>query len=395
MKLFIYKILKQVFCLISLLFFATEISIAQEISAPLSIENNSQFKVGNNTMVNVNNGETPMLVPPPCTAGTNNNFASAINLVINAAATSGTTCSSTLEVGENLDCNSAADQTVWYKFTATATTSYVQIVTTGSCYVGSAIWNVAALPTGNCHSYACQNAANGPLTEIYQLATVIGQIYYIQITYGSGGPCGNEGTFNINVQNAAPAGTISNIVPANANATCATAAAGCYLNQYNPTVAQVQAACTGYLATYTANQVNTQCFSFNVGNNGSGSLNIQEIVSSNCGPGNVTWADWTLYDASCATVSCGNLSSVVVSPVACNTSYTICWRYEVPGCTHTQTWPYVAWSSAAPPICVLPIELLYFNAHCDDGVVNLNWETLSETNNNYFKIGRASCRERV
>jgi hypothetical protein len=34
----------------------------------------------------------------------------------------------------------------------------------------------------------------------------------------------------------------------------------------------------------------------------------------------------------------------------------------------------------------LPIELLSFNAVCDDEKVNLNWATASETNNDYFTI---------
>jgi len=37
----------------------------------------------------------------------------------------------------------------------------------------------------------------------------------------------------------------------------------------------------------------------------------------------------------------------------------------------------------------LPVELLSFNANCDDGKVNLNWVTASETNNDYFTVERS------
>lgn len=37
----------------------------------------------------------------------------------------------------------------------------------------------------------------------------------------------------------------------------------------------------------------------------------------------------------------------------------------------------------------LPIELLYFNAECNDGKVNMNWATTSETNNDYFTVEKS------
>jgi len=37
----------------------------------------------------------------------------------------------------------------------------------------------------------------------------------------------------------------------------------------------------------------------------------------------------------------------------------------------------------------LPIELLYFNANLNTNGVDLNWETMSETNNNYFTIEKS------
>jgi hypothetical protein len=45
---------------------------------------------------------------------------------------------------------------------------------------------------------------------------------------------------------------------------------------------------------------------------------------------------------------------------------------------------------AAPPCVVLPIELISFDSKCDKGIVNLSWETATETNNDHFTIERSS-----
>ncbi len=37
----------------------------------------------------------------------------------------------------------------------------------------------------------------------------------------------------------------------------------------------------------------------------------------------------------------------------------------------------------------LPIELVFFDAKCNNGKVNINWTTATETNNNYFTIEKA------
>jgi hypothetical protein len=44
----------------------------------------------------------------------------------------------------------------------------------------------------------------------------------------------------------------------------------------------------------------------------------------------------------------------------------------------------------APPCVVLPIDLISFDAKCDDSKVNLNWETASQTNNDHFTIERSA-----
>jgi hypothetical protein len=61
--------------------------------------------------------------------------------------------------------------------------------------------------------------------------------------------------------------------------------------------------------------------------------------------------------------------------------------YTVTGSTICNEFsPYILTSSTNP----LPIELLSFNAKCNNDVVTINWSTASETNNEYFTIERSN-----
>ncbi|MBI2966415.1 MAG: hypothetical protein HYY40_01200 [Bacteroidetes bacterium] len=295
-----------------------------------------------------------------CSGGppANDNFSGAITLTVGAGAVAGNTCGATIEASENLDCNNGAGQSVWYKFTATGTTSYVIVdYTGGACYGGSAVWAVSSLPTGSCpHALSCQYDWYGPDLTKYQLSTVVGTTYYIQVIFWPGGGCGSGWCFNVNVQNSNPGGTITNPGPGLGQnvGTCSSPIAGCYLQQYAPSVATVTSSCPSYAVTLGVNMVWTSCYDFTT-NNSEGSVDIQNIVQSNCGPGNVIWANWTLYSATgCNQISCGDLNNVTVGGLTCNTTYVICFTFEVPNCTHTIEYPYLAWSSPAPPACVPP-----------------------------------------
>ncbi len=126
-----------------------------------------------------------------CTVtATNDNFANAQTLIVNGGTVSGTTCGS-LEPGETQGCNNGTES-VWYKFTATLASQFVQITqTSGGCYYGSAVYSITALPTSTCNNtdlISCQALNTGPITQLYQLTSLsIGTTYYIQIIYVSGG----------------------------------------------------------------------------------------------------------------------------------------------------------------------------------------------------------------
>jgi hypothetical protein len=249
-------------------------------------------------------GNTPL---PPCSpAAANNNYANAIILTVGAAAINGSTCMSTLEAGEALGCNTTATQSVWYRFTSTAGTSYVIIDATGSnCYVGSAVWPGAVLPTNRCTMLDCQCADYGPLVTVFKITGTAGTAYSIQVVYTSGGLCGNQGLFTIRAANSY-AGTISN--PGSTN-TCATANPGCYFVA-PPTVAAVTGTCTGYPLTTQTNLVNNYFVRFTTASVNSIQLSFQDIIQSTCGAGNVDWFFYRLFDASCNLLTCGDLGNL-------------------------------------------------------------------------------------
>ncbi len=338
----------------------------------------------------VKNTPSVLFLPPCCSGGppANNNFSGTANLVVGAAPISGNTCGATIEAGENLECNGSADQSVWYSFTATATTTYVVINSTGSCFVGSAIWVTASLPSGTCpHSLSCQASAYGPSTTAYQLATTVGQTYNIQITYPSGGPCGSGGCFDINVTNTNPGG-ITNPPPSN---TCATANPTCWFAS-PPTALQITSNCTQYAGPIGPNIIT--CVSVQFTNGGiSSQADFQGYITSNCGVGTINWFDWTLYDASCNYITCGAYPNMSLTSLECNTTYTLEYCFETGGCTWTNWYWYFNAPAAPPPCAVLLIELVSFTANCspkDGQQIKLNWLTAAETNNDYFTVERSA-----
>jgi hypothetical protein len=349
-----------------------------------------------------------------CAAPANDNFVNATLLTAGTTLTGQTTCGGTLEAGENLDCNSNAKTTVWYRFVATAATLYVNIWENNlpSNCLGAAVWSTASLPTGNCQALQCQDAVCTATGLFYSFSMEltnlsIGSIYYIQVSC----PTKAETTgFQIGVltTNTNPTiGTITVFNPPPVNA-CATAVPGCYINSFAPSAATIEASCPGYQFAqppYPTNigypagglqfgYVYSICYSF-TNLNTSGQIDIQNLLFT-CA-GNTFWMDYTLYSSACAILSCGNLSNLTVSGVACNTNYTICETFEAAcnfdnGLSATNgsnmgIIPFASWPSAAPASCsVLPIKLTDFSIDYKQtsNSVLLDWATATETNNHFF-----------
>ncbi|MBL7894477.1 MAG: T9SS type A sorting domain-containing protein [Bacteroidia bacterium] len=358
---------------------------------------NNSTKENSEVVPFVVNESPEKLSMPPCGANAaNNNFANAVALVVNGGNISGTTCGS-LEAGETTACYSSATSSVWYKFTATATTHFVQItLVSGACFVGSAVYGVTSLPTTNCGNsgpISCQSAFGGPTATLYNLTNLtIGNVYHIQILYNQAGCSSNFGTFNIQVTTANPGGTITN-PPLIAQ--CSSPAAGCFFGT-PPAVGTVTSSCTSYplsAAGYNANSVWSTVIQFTSSASWS-NFSWQAIITSNCFPsGNVQWLNWTLYDCSCNQLACGNISTLTGAGLACGTCFRLKYEMELANCTSfTTIWPYQNVPSSPTPCTVLPLHLLFFTANPtgDNKNVIVEWEAISEVNVKKYILERSS-----
>lgn len=355
------------------------------------------------------------LAPPPTSnlrieaAPANDNFTSATNIPIGTTLTGQTTNGGSLQGGENIDCNSGATTSIWYKFTVGATTTlYVNTqLTSGGYYVGTAVWNTSTLPTGSCPAMQCQDYAFGPVAFTEQLTGLVtGQTYYIQVVSSSNT---DANQISIGVTTSFPGGSyvLTNPMPASSSSTCATAYSACFLDYCNATYAQVSGSCPAQTVSLTSNSVYTTCYTFTNANTNA-KIGIQAYLTSNCSggcsTGNVNWLDWTLYDASCNLIGCGNLNNLQVSGAGCNKTYTVCQTFEVTSyiygvfcnkvtsCSVTQVIPYASWSDCSPVACtVLPIQLASFNVEYQQvsNSVDIYWSTATETNNKEFYIERS------
>ncbi|MFM2134832.1 MAG: hypothetical protein RL021_232, partial [Bacteroidota bacterium] len=312
---------------------------------------------------------------PPCSpTSANDNFSSATTLTLNAPAVSGSTCGS-LEPNEKTACNGSADQTVWYKFVATTATTFVQIINSGSCYVGSSIWPGNNLPIDLCSLVNCQAAANGPGTTLYQVNTVAGRAYAVQITYSSGAVCGSAGSFTIRATTTNPGGTISNPPPPTV---CSAALPGCYMTTPPASATTVTSACAGYPLVSQTNLVVSGLYSFQTAATNSIQLSNQIVLNSTCVNGNIAWGFYKIYDVNCNVVTCGNIAGGNLSNVACNTTYFIQYMWEELSCTYNTMWPYQFIPTGTVGCGTLPVELISFDGWASDGAVELQWTTAYE-----------------
>ena len=297
----------------------------------------------------------------------NNSCANAISLTVDAACTAGTTCAS------NTVTTSCASQSngVWYSFVATATDLVVIIESvSGGCYFSSAVYS------GSCGSLTeldCQT--NAPLDDIYSLTgLVVGNTYYILVTYPPGGPCGAEAAFCISIATPTPP--------------CPTCTAPCgdaYGYSSTPTVQQVVDDCQTipFAPALAAGTTHTFCYSFQAS---ATSVDFNVIITSDCGnTGNVTNFSWELYNSTCGSpIQTGTLASLTFSGLTVGNYYVFCYTFTVPStCSHSQHCPYFVGATT------MPVEFLYFNAYYTGRKVDLVWATASESNNAYFTVEKS------
>jgi len=324
-------------------------------------------------------------------ASVNDNFSSASTLTVNAACVSGTTDGNTVEGGEVVAPPCAvgnATQTVWYRFTATASRMYVQMHITA--FTGSgATWgpfrwtsvvysNTASIP-GSGSILSCKNTnsqGSGDGIMVHNLnGLTVGANYTIQVGYFIGGGINRIPTFCIKVSD-------------QFSTPCTTCATSCGMAcgfATTPTVAQVTSSCPDYPYNpyIEGSQSDTRCHSFVASNT---TVSFQVIVNSTCGSGNVSGFTWSLYNSSCGgAIQSGTLSNMTFTGLTIGQTYTFCYSFTVPSsCYHTTHYPYFV--GAVP----LPIELLYFSANKFGKSVKLDWMTLSEINNRVFGVERST-----
>lgn len=358
-----------------------ELNVIQEsdnqiISAPASLAGESDliydFISSPALRTSGNSGPvSPMAIPA------NDNCANAILLTMNAPCVTGTNKESTIQAGENAACQGAITKSVWYRFVATATTHYVEVERTASsgCYLSSAVYSNACLPST---SIACEDAALGPNLNIHNLTGLtIGNTYYIQVSYTAGGPCGPNNNAATGADFCIKVGR-----PVNCN-TCATPCGPICTFATTPTVAQVTSTCSRYdlVSRLNAGQVRTQCYTFTAV---AANFSLQMIINTvGCSGGNVTTFDWQLYPASCAAaVQSGNLANLNANGLTIGSSYVLCYTWTA-ACQHNSVYPYIVATSP------LPVELMEFNAVSKEKSIELNWITASETGNELFSIQRS------
>jgi hypothetical protein len=326
----------------------------------------------------------------------NNDCVNATTLTVNAACIPGTTDAGSVQGGEVTAPSCAGGtftQSVWYKFTATATHMYVQLnlttfggsgATWGPGYWTSVVYNSSTcLPSSgsiiSCQTCNSQGTADGLIAnEMFGLT--VGSVYYVQIGYRTGMGVNLVPNYCIEV---------SDQFTPDCN-TCANPCGPACGFTSQPTTAQVTANCPSYPQNQynEGNVTDTQCYTFNAIND---TADFQVIVNSTCGSGNVTNFTWNLYKfGSCATgpIQSGSLASLKFTNLTIGQGYVFCFSFTVPaGCYHTAYWPYFI--GATP----LPVELLTFTGEREKETVVLRWTTASEVNNDHYNLQRSSNQE--
>ena len=350
-----------------------------------------EYRGNDNNGVIVNGSvQRSQAVAPP----TNDACASATSLVVNAGCVNGTTDQGTIQTGELAQpscATTAFTQTVWYAFTATSTTMFVQLNTTGTFYGTGATWypnnwasavyraGASCPPTAanliNCQYHSSVGTSDGVIVNTLSGLT-IGARYLVQVGYAlptGGGPSGVIPQFCIKVGD--------QFTPVCNR--CATACGPACGFSTAPTVAQVTSSCPAYNQNpfLEGSVADTQCYTFFASNT---TVSFNVILNSTCGTGNVTNFTWTLHNAGCTQIQSGTLSNLTFNNLTIGQRYTYCYSFAVPAsCYHTAYWPYFV--GASP----LPIELSVFTATAIDGKVSVEWSTATEINNDFFTIERS------
>lgn len=370
------------------LFLKLENKVGQHISPATEYVPSAVLSEGMNASKELfsTSAERTALLPP-----SNDNCANATVLTVNGSCHRDSTEGATTQSGEFLSPSCAGNtfnQTVWYRFTATASNMWIQLegltfsgsgATWAPTYWAAAVYNTnTCLPTSG-NMIGCANSSTqGPgdrLIKITLTGLTVGQTYLIQVGYRTGMGVNLIPVYCIRV------GDQFTPLCTNCSSPCGPA---CGFSS-TPTVPQVTSTCPAYnqLPYLEGGIATTQCYTFYAVNT---TVSFNVIVNSTCQSGNVQGFSWSLYNAgTCGgAIQTGTLSNLTFTGLTIGNQYTYCYSFTVPGdCFHTAYWPYFV--GASP----LPIELIAFTALELDNSIVLKWSTASEVNNSFYQIERS------
>lgn len=309
---------------------------------------------------------------PPTTSGS---CANALPLTVNAACVAGTTCQGGAQGPST--CLYTGSQCSWYRFTATAASMYVNIdvTTTDGCNISSNVYRA----TGPCTGLIQVSCVVGaPLDDAHLLnGLAIGALYYIQVCYPPGGPCGNNGSAEYCIEVGIPDPPCS---------VCSTPCGAALGYSVTPTIPQVVADCTtsDFGPPLQPGQAYTFCNTFTAT---ATIVDFNVIITSDCGTGNVTNFTWTLYSATgCGVLQTGVLNSLIFNGLVVGNSYVFCYTFTVPAnCTHTRHCPYFVGATTLLPVTWLSMDAIAM----PDGTVDVSWATVSEQDSDHFTVERS------
>lgn len=307
-------------------------------------------------------------------ASVNSSCLVSTNLIVNDPCINGTTCGGTPELMSS--CLYSGSECSWYSFTASSSDMFVSIeVTTFSgCHISSNIYESTGLCAGN--EISCLSGS--PLNDLHSLTGLtIGTIYYIQVCYSPGGPCGNSGSAEYCISVGIPD------LPCDLCIISCGTASGFIIN---PTVQQVMDNCltSPFVPELQPNSNNTFCYDFQAINT---TVDFGVIITSNCSSGNVVNLSWELYNSTCGTpLQTGDLSSLTFNSLIIGDQYVFCYTFDVPStCTHSQHCPYFV---GAAPI-LLSSNILSFSANRINNIVEIKCIVKNNNDINKYEIERS------
>lgn len=291
--------------------------------------------------------------------------------------------------------SSGFSTTVWYKFTATATS---QKISTDVQLAGGGVNNANQIAvyrssngacSGNftligCNDDICDCSGPGSndQAEVTVTGLTVGQTYWIAVD----GDGTSDGTFRICTQ------------AAQSNDGCSTAQAMTSGTVYNSS----NVGASAYTGSANTGDVNFTCGStenmvfYTFTSPTTGTYYLEQSAQTCSGSGTQVMVFRSTY-------TCGTLPENPIE--AASTTYELvcsaastAYRYFTMSLTAGQTYiigvdgyagDECTYRITIGPVIVLPVELLSFKAIPEDNGVVLLWETATETNNDYFSVERS------